>query len=55
MVSDNKITEAKILEEIEEKSSKAGPERLDEVILKEEIMDMARTPILRMLEISKNL
>jgi quinolinate synthase len=26
-----------------------------EVILKEEIMDMARTPLLRMLEISKNL
>lgn len=36
MNSDSKITEAKILEEIEEESSKAGPERLDEVILKEE-------------------
>ena len=36
MISDNEITEAKILEEIEKESSKAGPEKLDEVILKEE-------------------
>ena len=36
MISESKITEAKILGEIEEESSKAGPERLDEVILKEE-------------------
>ncbi len=36
MNNDNKITEAEILEEIEEESTKAGPQTLDEVILKEE-------------------
>ena len=35
-MNDNKLTEAKIIEEIQEESSKAGPEELEEVILKEE-------------------
>jgi uncharacterized membrane protein YkvA (DUF1232 family) len=35
-MNDNKLSETKIIEEIQEESSKAGPEKLEEVILKEE-------------------